>query len=446
MSQAQEQVSEPLPRRTPVEAVRRFLRRLWPRKRGWRVVVVVAALLVIALVSWLVFVRPSDSSAATQYRTTTVAKSTLTSTVSASGTLKPLQESDLSFASSGTVTAVNVAVGDSVTKGETLAKLDPSSLKVALQSAKADLTAAQESLTSLEDDSTSSTAAIAAAKATVTVKRNAVTQATTDLAGASLTAPFSGVVSAVSIAKGDSTGSGGSSTGSGTTSGGTSGGTSGTTTNASTSSSSAITVISKGTYTVSTSVSNSDVSSIKKGMQATITQTGVTGTIFGTVSSVGVVASSSSDSTSGSSTFPVTVKVTGTHTNLLPGSTVTVAITTQQLTDVISVNTAAITTNGADSYVQRLVNGKEVATKVTLGKVIGQNTVITDGLKVGDQVVVATYTAGKSSGTSSNRGSYGGTSGAYGGAGFPGGTGGGAPGGAAPGGAAPGGAGQGGGR
>lgn len=385
--------------------LRRVAARLWPRRRRWQVTLIVVVVLILALVAWLVWLRPgTGSSATTQYRTETVSEGTLKSTVSASGTLEPAQESELSFPASGTVSSVDVAVGDSVTTGETLATIDPSALKVALQSAQADLTAAQDSLTSLEDSSDSSAAAIAAAQATVTVKQNAVTQAQSNLTGATLTAPFDGVVAAVNIAAGDTTGS--SSTGGGGSGAGSEGSDASSTTTSGTSSD-AITVIGKGTFTVSTSVSASDVGTIKKGMQATITASGVTEDVFGTVSSVGVVATTSSGS-SGSSTFPVTVKVTGTHTDLLPGSSVTVAITTKQLTNVLSVSTEAITTDNGSTYVQRLVNGKEVQTKVTLGAVIGQSTVITGGLSSGDQVVIASFRAARASGSSSAR-SFGGT-------------------------------------
>lgn len=403
---------------------------------------------VVAAAVWLVALRPGGTSGAAQYRTETVSAGTLKSTVSASGTLEPAQQSELSFGSSGTVTAVDVTVGEAVRKGQVLASIDPSALQVALQSAQADLTAAQDTLTDLQEADDSSSAAIAAAKATVTVKENAVTQAQTNLDGANLTAPFAGIVAAVNVTKGDSTGNGSSgatSTGDGSGSAAGSGGSGAsegsgsgasgksTTSTASTGSSSAITVISKGQYTVSTSVSASDVGSIKQGMQATITGTGADGSIFGTVSSVGVVATSS-DGSSGGSTFPVTVKVTGTHTDLLPGSSVTVAITTKQLANAISVSTDAITTDNGATYVQRLVNGKEVQTKVGLGAVVGRDTVITSGLSSGDQVVIPSFRAGQASGTTSRGAGSGGAQergfgegaagGGFGGGGFGGGTGG----------------------
>ena len=128
----------------------------------------------------------------------------------------------------------------------------------------------------------------------------------------------------------------------------------------------------------------------------------------------------------GSSTFPVTIKVTGTHKNLLPGSSATVAITTKQLSDVISLPTQAVTTVDGKTVVQKLVDGKQVQTQVQLGAAVGTSTVITSGLNVGDQVVLASFRiqSGSGSGNSARTGQgggYGGTGGGSGGGGFPGG-------------------------
>ncbi len=373
---------------------RRWWNRLVPRSRRTRWLTGIGLVLVLALAGWWLLSRGQTTTSA-GYRTVTVARGTLTDTVSASGTINAARQADLSFSSGGEVTSVEVEVGDTVKKGAALATIDDSALQIAYTSAKADLTAAKETLADLEDSDASDTA-IAAAEATVEVKRNAVAAAKENLEEATLTAPFAGIVATVTIAEGDSVGSG--STGS---TGGSGAAASGTASSSSTSSA-AITLISKGTFTVSTSVSNSDVGAIKKGLQATVTATGASDPVFGTVTSVGVVASSSSTS-GGSATFPVEIRITGTHTDLLAGSSATVAITTAQLTDVISVPTQAITTTDGRTTVTRLVDGREVETTVTIGDVIGSATVITEGLSEGDQVIVSTFRAAQASTTSSNQ-------------------------------------------
>lgn len=172
--------------------------RLRPRtRRGWIVAALVAALVLGGggFAAWWFLGRSETPQTIT--RTVTIEPTTLKRTLSAAGTLEPARAADLTFAGSGTVTAVNVAVGDAVTAGEALAAIDPAALQIALDSAKADLTAAQQTLADLED-SGASTAAIRSATATVQVKRNAVTQARSDLSTATLTAPYD-PVSAVTL-------------------------------------------------------------------------------------------------------------------------------------------------------------------------------------------------------------------------------------------------------
>jgi multidrug efflux pump subunit AcrA (membrane-fusion protein) len=86
------------------------------------------------------------ASGSTDYRTAKVTLGTVTQTLALSGNLTPVGESDLDFGSSGRVTAVNVHPGQSVTAGQALASIDPSSLQAALTQAQATLASAQARL------------------------------------------------------------------------------------------------------------------------------------------------------------------------------------------------------------------------------------------------------------------------------------------------------------
>ena len=108
----------------------------------------------------------------------------MSQTLTISGTFAPAQEADLDFASSGTVTAVNVAVGDKVTKGQALATIDNTDLTASLASAKSTLSSAESNLESVESSGTSTQ--IAAAKATVASDESKVTQAQKALAAATI--------------------------------------------------------------------------------------------------------------------------------------------------------------------------------------------------------------------------------------------------------------------
>ena len=383
------------------------------RRLGRRGVVVLVGALVLVLAgvgfgAWALLLRPG-ATAAPQYRTLTVSTGTITSTVSATGTVDPARESTLSFRSSGDVTTVSVGVGDTVSKGDVLARIDDAELEIDVEAARAELAESEDALAALEDDSDATDTAIASATATVRVRKNAVTQAEAALDDATLVAPFSGTIAAVGLAKGDTVGS--SSAGSaGSAGSSTNGASSATGTWTSDGSSGSITLISTGRFIVTTSVSTTDLAAMKKGLQATITPTGSEDSVFGTVSSIGVVATAadSGTSTSGSSTFPVTIAVTGKHPELLPGSSAGVQITTKQLADVISVPTQAVSTADGKTVVQKLVDGTQVPTEVAIGQVVGTSTVITKGLADGDEIVIASFTARIGTGQQSQNGGFGG--------------------------------------
>ncbi|HVK36238.1 MAG TPA: biotin/lipoyl-binding protein [Microlunatus sp.] len=386
------------------------------RRLGRRGVVVLVGALVLVLAgvgfgAWALLLEP-DATAAPQYRTLTVSKGTITSTVSATGTLDPARESALSFRSSGDVTTVSVEVGDTVGKGDVLARIDDTELEIDVEAARAELAESEDALAALEDDPDATDTAIASATATVRVRKNAVTQAEAALDDATLVAPFSGTIAAVGLAKGDTVGSSsaGSAGSAGSSTSG-SGASSAAGTSTSDGSSGSITLISTGRFVVTTSVSTADLAAMKKGLQATITPTGSKDSVFGTVSSIGVVATAadSGTSTSGSSTFPVTITVTGRHPELLPGSSADVRITTRQLADVISVPTQAVSTADGKTVVQKLVDGAQVPTEVAIGQVVGASTVITKGLADGDEIVVASFTARNGTGQQSQNGGFGGT-------------------------------------
>jgi hypothetical protein len=171
-----------------------------------------------------------------------------------------------------------------------------------------------------------------------------------------------------------------------------------------------VTIISTDAFDVTASVGSSDLASLKKGLQAEITPTGSTQVLFGTVSSVGLVAESS---TSGSSTFPVTISVTGKVTGVYAGSSANVSIIVKQLQNVLAVPTAALHTSGQRTTVTVQKGGRQVVTPVTIGQVFGAQTQVTKGVGPGDQVVVTTFRAG--TGTTGGTGGTGGFRGGFGG-------------------------------
>jgi len=80
----------------------------------------------------------------------TVTRAELMKTVIASGTVTSDVDLDLSFEKSGTVTKINVSVGDEVRKGDVLATLDQSPELAELRQAQGDLQSAKESFDILQ--------------------------------------------------------------------------------------------------------------------------------------------------------------------------------------------------------------------------------------------------------------------------------------------------------
>jgi multidrug efflux pump subunit AcrA (membrane-fusion protein) len=373
----------------------------------------VLALLVVitaAVGTWFSLHR-SSATAAEAATTQLVAASTETvkETVSATGTIQPATQANLKFAQSGRVTAVGVKVGDTVTAGQTLASIDATSLQAAVTLAQQQLTAAQAQLTAAT--AAASAGQIASANAQVTSAQSKLTAAQDALGQATLTSSIAGTVAAVNVAVGDtvtgesstsgSMGSAGSNSGSGGAGGTGSAGAG--STSASSASSAQVVVIATNAWLVNATVGATDLAKLKPGMQATITPTGATQAIFGTVSTIGVIGTTSGST----STFPVTIAVTGSPTGVYAGTTATVVITVKQVPDVLTVPTAAIHEENGQTVVYQIKDGAQVSTPVTVGAVYGTSTQITKGLNAGDEVVVAGRTGRTSTGNAT--GGIGGT-------------------------------------
>lgn len=342
--------------------------------------------------------RGGGSSAALPLSVTTqnvtATTGTMKQTISASGTLQPAQDSALTFTVGGTVSAVNVSTGQQVTAGQTLATIDPTVLSDQVAAAQATLTADQDRLAA-DQAAGASTSQIDADQATVASAQSQMSSAQANLADASLKAPFSGTVASVGLAVGDIV-SGGGTSGSGSSATGSSrnsssglaalgallGGSNSASNSSSASTTGGITVISTNAFTVTTSVDDTEVGQVKVGDQAVIVPTGSTTPVYGTVSSVGLIASSGS----GVASFPVTIAVTGSPGGLYAGASASVSIIVQQLNGVVEVPTAAISYPNGQATVTKVVGGSTVAQPVSTGISANGFTQITSGLKAGDVV------------------------------------------------------------
>jgi len=284
-------------------------------------------------------------------------------------------------------------------------------------------------------------AQLTADQAAVTAAENQVTDAEQALAEAKLTSPINGVVAALNLSVDQqvsgSGSSGGGSSGSGSTGASGSGGSGGSGAGASNAgaagassngssgsgssgaSSAQVVVISTTSYVVNGTVDDTQVGLVQTGDQAVIVPDGATTPVYGTVSSVGLIA----DTSSGVATYPVTIAVTGDPGGLYAGASATVTLIVKQLSNVTTVPTEAVHYTSSGAVVYEMVNGRQVAHPVTVGMTSGLQTQIVSGLSVGTEVVVPaarTGGAGQTTGGTTRRGGgFGG--GGFGGGGFGGG-------------------------
>jgi membrane fusion protein, macrolide-specific efflux system len=142
------------------------------------------------------------------------------------------------------------------------------------------------------------------------------------------------------------------------------------------------------------------------------------------VASIGLLATQ----TSGVASFPVVIDVTGSPTGLYGGTAATVAIIVEQLQGVVVVPTLAIHYSGNNTTVNVVTSGTTTTRTIQIGSASSGFTQVTNGLTVGDRVVVptVTFTGPRPTGAGSGLtgGGRGGGFGGGGGGGFGGGGGG----------------------
>jgi RND family efflux transporter MFP subunit len=137
----------------------------------------------------------SRSAAASTYQTASVQRGTISSTISAAGTVRSKQSASLNWQTTGVIGDVNVKQGDQVTAGQVLAALNPNDLPPALISAEQSLVNARQALTDLLNNDVNT----GTAQQTLANDQQAYNTALANQAG--LTAPTRAKADAISAAQ-----------------------------------------------------------------------------------------------------------------------------------------------------------------------------------------------------------------------------------------------------
>jgi multidrug efflux pump subunit AcrA (membrane-fusion protein) len=198
-----------------------------------------------------------------------------------------------------------------------------------------------------------------------------------DVGFATLTAPVSGTVATVGLAKGDAV--------------------------SASSTSATIKVVGSGALSVDLSIGLADIDLVKVGEAAQVTVDGRTKPIPARVTLVGTTNSASS--TGSSSAYTVTVGLGATDATLYDGMGASVAIDVGTAKNVVSVPISAVHSIATLHTVSVDAGGKVTTKRVTLGVEGAERVQVLSGLSVGDQVVLADISASvPSSNTTVRRG------------------------------------------
>jgi HlyD family secretion protein len=222
---------------------------------------------------------------------------------------------------------------------------------------------------------------IDSAEADVIEAQQAVNEAT-------LTSPLDGTIASVGITAGDTVSAG--------------------------SSTEVIVIVGTQSYDVSSTLTSSQVPSVKVGQTADVAVDGQNSADRATVSQVGPV-----EDTSDGYTYPVVVTLPASVQGLFAGSTANMTITTGGVQDVVAVPTSAVNLAGTITYVDMLKDGLLTRKLVKVGMVGSTYTQVLSGLSPGQSVVLANLAEPVPSSNSATLG--GGFGGLGGGGGFGGG-------------------------
>jgi len=251
------------------------------------------------------------------------------------------------------------------------------------RAASENITDAQTTLQDKKDalaemQATPDTLKVALAQYNIDATKLALVNAQDQLNYVTLTAPYAGIITSVSVESGENINA------------------------ASTSTSKTVvaTIMDPSIIDIQGSLDEADAPSVAVGQKATVTFDALDNiTAEGTVYSI----SSSGTNQSGVVTYTIDVRITPlTDVNLLSGMSATAEITTEAATNIVEVPSTAVNDTSSSTTVTVYSNGEASARTVTVGITDGTYTEITSGLSIGEQVVIST-TSNSASGTSSSK-------------------------------------------
>ena len=405
-------------------------------KKLLKIIIVIAVLAGVALGIKSYFFNDESANQAGALISTKVVTDTIKTTISATGTLEPVDQVEVGTQVSGDIAKINADFNSKVKKGQVIAELDKSKLQstlkqalISYKSAENDLKFKQSTYDRVKKLAESKSASaveleqaeynLNAAKLSVEQRQNEVAQARLNLSYATIKSPIDGVVLKRAVDVGQTV--------------------------AASMSTPTLFIIAKDLVQmkVMAAVDEADIGQVKAGQRVTFTVDAFQNDIFnGTVQEVRL----NPTTTSNVVTYTVVITAENPEQKLLPGMTATCTIVTQEITDAVTIPVKALkfkpaegtpmmdpkdmprperpkTAEAGDNFpppppgmgpgsapgtgakkkskkrklegdhVWININGKAAPRRVKIGLSDGVNVQILKGLSVGDSVVTSQETA-----------------------------------------------------
>ena len=307
-------------------------------KKFLKIFIILVILGAIAYGVKMFFFSASAENTAGALVSTKVVQTTISTTISATGTLEPVDQVEVGTQVSGDIAKINVDFNSKVKKGQVIAELDKSKLKatltqaeIAFRSAETDYKYKESTYNRVKKLSESNSASAVeletaeynmnSAKLSVERSQNEVNQARLNLSYATIKSPIDGVVLKRAVEVGQTV--------------------------AASMSTPTLFVIAKdlSQMKVMAAVDEADIGQVKQGQRVTFTVDAFQNDTFnGTVQEVRL----NPTTTSNVVTYTVVITAENPEQKLLPGMTATCTIVTQEITDAIAIPVKALKFTPAD--------------------------------------------------------------------------------------------------
>ena len=326
-----------------------------------------------------------QKSQTTSYTTGTVEKGTISTKISATGTINPVNYVDISTNVAGTLEQVLVKENEYVEKGQVIAYIDDTALKATANDALATLNnkkADYDRYAMLVNQNAISQQTFDNAKTAYLQAQEAYDKASYNLSQTEITSPMSGTIIGTPLKAGQTISTGLSSQ------------------------MIIATVANLDNLEIYLTVDETDIGAVAVGQNVTFTVDAFTDKTFtGTVSAISKGTKGNMGTTSSSVVY-YTVKVaipTSEAASLLPTMTARASIIGREVKDTLVVPLTAIRSDKAGQYVYKIVDGKPTRQAITTGITGDTNIQILKGLAVGDEIVVSGNVTSGSTSSSGGR-------------------------------------------